>query len=291
MARRWFIATAVVAAAALAVACGGGASKDKMATPAGTSTSAGAATRMATGSASGSPAASPALTGAPATSAATSPAPTSAPAGGGTPPSGGGGPTADAAKAQTLLQAAMITPTDLPAGWKVGSDATQDNAAAATADPTTAASNERCGRLLGRTMVTQPADIVSAYIGGQTVSFFSNATVYATTAGASDCAAEAATRLARPGQLARAFGPLFTDPDKVVVAPVDYPQLADGSFAATLSGQTNASGVVVDLVLLVVGFRKGNVSVVLGSAAQAAPPASELQPLVDKVLGRIAAAQ
>lgn len=252
MARWWY--SVAVAVSALAVACGGGGST-QTATP-------GASTTATVG-------------------ATAAPAATSA----------SGGPTAEAAKAQTLLQAAMITAEDLPAGWKVASDATQDNAAAAAADPATAASNERCGRLLGRTLVTQPADIVTTYIGGETVSFFSNATVYATTQGAIDCAAEAATRLAQPGQLARAFGPLFTEPDKVVIAPVDFPQVGDGSFAATLSGQTNASGVVVDLVLLVVGFRKGNVSVVLGSAAPAAPPASELAPLADKVVARIAAAQ
>src|SRR5438105_69668 len=85
--------------------------------------------------------------------------------------------TAEQAKA--LLDDASLTPTDLPQGWSVMSDSTQDNVAAATADPTHAGSIERCGRLLGRTVANQPPDTASAYLGGETVSFFSTLTAYA----------------------------------------------------------------------------------------------------------------
>jgi len=198
--------------------------------------------------------------------------------------------TADRAKA--LIDGALLTPVDLPgSGWTVGSDTTQDNAAAAAADPTSAASIARCGRLLGRTVTHSPANIVTAFIGGETVAFFSQITVYATDAGATDCAAEAATRLQQPGQLARAFGKLFIDPDKVVVAPVTFPPTGDGSFAATLAEQVSAQGTTVDLTLLVVGFRKGNVTAVVGSASNGTPSLTELTPLVGTVLGRIDAAR
>ena len=287
-----------LASAAMLTACGGGGGS-KTSTPtvapkatAAASSSASAKTATSGVTASGTSAASGST---PSTSGGSTSAPggaATAPISAPTTPAGTtGGPTADAAKAPALLNAAMIVPADLPAGWTTVSDTSQDNAAAAAADPTTAASNTRCGRLLGRTLVTQPADIVSTYLAGQTVSFFSQATAYATTAGAIDCANEAAGKLTQPGQLARAFGTLFTDPDTVVVTPVQFKQVADGSFAATLAGQTNANGVVVDIVVLVVAFREGNVSMVIGSAANTAPSTTELEPLVDLVVGRVAAAQ
>ncbi len=286
---------AALASAAILTACGGG-SSSKTSTPtvapkstAAASPSASSKTAAATGTAATGGGSTPSTSGGSTSApggAATAPitVPTTAP---GTT----GGPTADAASAPGLLNAAMIVPADLPAGWTTASDTTQDNAAAAAADPTTAASNTRCGRLLGRTLVTQPDDIVTAYLAGQTVSFFSQATVYATTAGAIDCSNEAAGKLTQPGQLAKAFGTLFTDPNAVVVTPVDFKQVGDGSFAGTLAGQTNANGVVVDIVVLVVAFREGNVSMVIGSVANTAPPTSELEPLVDLVVGRVAAAQ
>jgi hypothetical protein len=195
-------------------------------------------------------------------------------------------------RAKTLIDSVVLAPKDLPEpGWTVSADTTQDNAAAAAADATTAASNERCGRLLGRTLTTAPPNSVTAFIGGETVAFFSQVTVYATEAGASDCAAEAATKLQQPGQLARAFGKLFIDPDKVAIAPVEYPATGDGSFAATLAGQVSAQGFTIDLTLLVVGFRKGNVTAVVGSARNGTPPVAELTPLVGTVLQRIDAAR
>ncbi|HEX5479362.1 MAG TPA: hypothetical protein VFY79_06535, partial [Dehalococcoidia bacterium] len=195
--------------------------------------------------------------------------------------------------ATAVLDAAMLKPADLPVegGWKVSSDATADNAQASTADPTAAASNERCKRLLGRTATLQPADIQTTYINGETVTFFTSGTVYATASGAADCAAEAATRYQQPGELARAFGPVFTEPDNVVVTPVDFPTIGDGSFAVTLAGRTNANGLVVDLTILAVGFREGAVNMVVGSAAAADPSVDELTPLVTMLDQRIAAAQ
>ncbi len=75
------------------------------------------------------------------------------------------------------------------------------------------------------------------------------------------------------------------------MTPVSYPIVADGSFAATLSGQILVGGAPVDLTVLIVAFRKGNVAAVVGSAAASAPSTDELAPLVDLVIGRIAAAQ
>ncbi|MDE3096111.1 MAG: hypothetical protein KGK07_08930 [Chloroflexota bacterium] len=192
-------------------------------------------------------------------------------------------------QARALLARASLEPADLPAGWKVMSDTTTDNAAAAAADPSSAASNTRCGRLLGRTVADQPADPVPAFISGQTVSYFSSLTVYATAAGATDCSNEAAARYQQPGELAKAFGTLFTDPKAVVVKPVTFPATGDGSFAATLAGKVNVSGTIIDLTVLVVGFRKGNVTAVVGSAANEAPPMADLTPLVNLVLRRISA--
>jgi hypothetical protein len=197
------------------------------------------------------------------------------------------------AEATALLDAILLKPADLAPGvWTVMSDSTATNADAAQADPTTAASNERCGRLLARTLTNQPEDITVAFIGGETLSYFSTATVYATEAGADDCSAEAATRLAQPGELARAFGSIFIDPDAVQVALADFPPVAEGQFSATLTGQIDAQGLVLDLTILIVAFQSENVTAVVGSARSGSvPPADELAPYAELVLARLQANQ
>ena len=173
------------------------------------------------------------------------------------------------------------------------SDTSLDNAAAAAADPSSAASIERCGRLAGRLVTNQPADTVSAYLGGTIVTAFSQLTVYSTAAGAADCSAEGAAKFAAPGALARAFGSVFVNPDAVVVTPVDYPTVGDGSFATALTGEINAAGTVVGLQIVIVAFLKGNTSAVVGIAYSplTIPTTTELEPLVSLVLQRITANQ
>lgn len=279
-------ASLLVSAAAIASACGGSSKKDATTTPAAQST-APAKTAAATTPAK-TPAAGPTAVATPA------PANTPAPGGASTPAAASSsGKTYNATQAKALLDEASLTPKDLTGPvWNIASDVTQDNAAAAAADPTSATPSERCGRLLGRTVNNQPMDVVSAFLGGESVAQFSTITVYATEAGAIDCATEAATRYQQPGELARAFGPTFVDPVAVQVALVDYPQVADGSFAATLTGKVNAAGTVVDITILVVGFRKGNVSAAVGTAHSAGSIlTSEMTPLVDLVLQRISANQ
>jgi hypothetical protein len=260
---RVFAATAIVAAIFVA-ACGGGSNRGATSTP-DTGSPTAAATVRAT--ATVAPTVAPAATS-----------------------SGQTSTTLTAEQAKTLIDNAVLTPKDLPTGWTIMGDTTQDNAAAATADPAHAASIERCGRLLGRTVTNQPPDTVTAYLGGETVSFFSTLTAYATAAGASDCASETAVRYAQPGEFARAFGQLFIDPNAVKITTVDYPQVGDASFAATLEGMINAAGTQVDLTILIVAFRDGNVTGAVGSAAQAAPMTTELKPYVDLVLQRVNAA-
>ena len=172
-------------------------------------------------------------------------------------------------------------------------DVSQDNAAAATADPVSATSIERCGRLAGRLVTNQPQDVVSSYLAGTAVSYFSQLTVYKTATGAADCAAEAAKRLQAPGELARAFGAVFKDPDAVKVQPVDYPPTADGSFAFALTGDIDAAGTVVQLQIVVVSFRKGNVNAVVGTATSPLtnPTAADLGKYVNLVLQRISGNQ
>jgi hypothetical protein len=257
---RILVAGAIVAAV-FAAACGGS-SKSATSTPEAPASPTAAATVRATATAASTPA--PATTG----SAQT-------------------GTTLTAEQAKTLIDNASLMPKDLPTGWTVMSDTTQDNAAAATADPAHASSIERCGRLLGRTVTNQPADTVTAYLGGETVSFFSTLTAYATAAGALDCSNETAQRYAQPGEFAKAFGQLFIDPAGVKITTVDYPQVGDASFAATLEGQINAAGTQVGLTILIVAFRDGNVTGAVGSAAQAAPTTAELKPYVDLVLQRV----
>lgn len=194
--------------------------------------------------------------------------------------------------ATALLERALLKLADLPPDFANASDTLTDNAAATQARPADADLNQRCGRLLGRTIVNNASDTVSTYLAGQTVSFFSTGTVYATSQGASECAAANAARLAAPGALAREFGPLYVNPDAVNITPVEFPQVADGSFAATLDGDINAMGLTVNLTILVVGFRNGNVTGAVGSARGATiPPTDELKPLVDLVVSRITESQ
>jgi hypothetical protein len=173
------------------------------------------------------------------------------------------------------------------------SDTSLDNAAAAAADPSSAAAIDRCGRLAGRLVTNQPGDTVSAYLGGTIVTAFSQLTVYSTAAGAADCSAEGAAKFSAPGALARAFGSVFVSPDAVVVTPVDYPTVGDGSFATALTGEINAAGTVVGLQIVIVAFLKGNTSAVVGIAYSplTVPTTTELKPLVDLVLQRITANQ
>jgi len=197
------------------------------------------------------------------------------------------------AEAAPLLDAVLLKPADLPGTWNVMSDTTSTNADAAQADPANAASNERCGRLLSRTLVSQAGDVVQAFIGGETLAYFSMGTVFATAEGATDCSNEQAARLgSSPGELARAFGQLWIDPDAVQVAVASFPPVGDASFSATLTGQISASGTTLDLTVLIVAFRAGNMTAVVGSARSGSTPAAdELAPYVDLVEARIRANQ
>jgi hypothetical protein len=192
-----------------------------------------------------------------------------------------------------MAQSVPLVPTDAGPGWAVSTDVVSDNATAAAADPSRGASFERCGRLTGRTVALQPPmdQLAPRYLDGQSVAFFTSMTVYATDAGAIDCGNEAASRFGSCADLARAFGTLFIDPNQVTCAPADFTQVGDGSIAGTLTGKILAGGLEVDLTVLAVAFRKGNVGAIVGSAAASAPSSAELAPLVDRVIGRIAAAQ
>lgn len=256
LARRMVIAAGVVAMAVAAAACSGSSASNTTA-----SAPAGGSTVVATG-----------------TAGVNTPQPD------GTPITAG--------EAATLLDSSLLKPADLPnpeLAWKVASDTSQDNAAAATADPTSAASNTHCGRLLARTITNQPDNIVGAFIAGQTVSYFSTATVFAQPSGAADCAAEAATQYQQqPASLVKAFGGLFMDPTAVEIKQVTFPPIGDSSGAFTLAGKVNASGTIIDLTVLIVAFREGAVNAVVGAAANAAPSSDELEPLAGLVLRRIA---
>jgi hypothetical protein len=199
----------------------------------------------------------------------------------------------DETQAKALLDEASLKPADVAADWKTTADTSTDNAAAAAADPTTAASNERCGRLAGRLVTNGPADVSTAYLTGEIVAAFSQLTVYATADGAADCAAEGAVRFQEPGAVARAFGTIFKDPNAVTAVPVTYPQVGDGSFATALRGDIDAGGLTVQLQIVFVAFRKGNTTAVVGVAMSplTTPSTKELQPYVDLTLQRIAANQ
>jgi hypothetical protein len=193
------------------------------------------------------------------------------------------------ADATSILERILLQLSDLPAGWTVMSDDTQDNASAIQANPDDAALFEECRRLLSRTTTYQPEDLINSFLGGETLSFFSTATVYATEDGAARCAQRTAERLAEPGGLARQFGGLFINPEAVVVEGVEWPAVGEASFAATLTGQIEAAGTTIDLTILVVGFRDGNLTGAVGSARSGStPPNDELAPYVDLVVARIA---
>ncbi|MBI5287964.1 MAG: hypothetical protein HY873_03205 [Chloroflexi bacterium] len=240
--------------------------------------------------------ATPAETALPATAAASAAAAT--PATAATPratlPPTTAGADLDEASAAALINAVVLVPEDLDviAPWTLQSDTTADNAAFAAAQPEQAGDVEACGRLVGRTVTLQPEDIINAFIGGQTLTFFSQVTVYKNPDGATACANTAAQRLAAPGALARQFGGVFIDPAAVVVTPVEFPSVAEGSFAATLTGQTNAQGTIVDITILVVAFKSGSATVAVGSVRSGAtPPQDELKQYVDLVLQRLEANQ
>jgi len=290
-------AAAAIIMAGVAIAtwgCGGGGGAKQTPTPGAAATSTPRAATPTASSGSTAPtsaAAAPTPAEAAAAPTPAAAAPTTAPPPP-APPAPPAGKTYTAEQATALVNAASLTPADLPAGWKIQSDTTTDNAAAAAADPVAAPGITRCVRLTGRTVTNFPADPIAAFIGGTTLSFFTTATAYATVDGAADCAIEAGVRFQQPGELAKAFGSVFVDPASVAVAPFTYAQVADGSFAATLTGKVNASGTTIDLTILIVAFRKGNVTAVVGSARSGqTPPAAELTPLVDRVIGRIVALQ
>ncbi len=264
--RRWPLAILAMASIAFA-ACGDDATSDP--TPANTAVSQATASGAAASPSSAAPTAAPAKTSAPRTP----------------------GAPFTLADAQSLIEAAHLKPSDikdLNNTWKVQTDNLQDNDAYTATAPEQAPLVEKCGRLLGRTVVLQPKDILTAFIGGETLSFFTQMTAYKDTEGASVCAADTAQRLAAPGALARQFGEVFVNPDAVIVTPVAYPATGDGSFAATLTGQSNAQGQIIDLTILVVGFKSGNVSAAVGSVRSGStPPQEELKEYVDLVLQRI----
>jgi polyhydroxybutyrate depolymerase len=189
------------------------------------------------------------------------------------------------ALATELIDAAALKPADLGGDWKVAADATTDNAAAAAADPASADSIARCGRLDGRTLTNSPGDVVSAYLNGSIVAAFSQFTVYATAAGANDCAAQAAAS----GTVAKGYHALFVHPDAVIETPVAYPPVGDDSTATSLTGDFDSGGTVVSLQIVIVSFRKRNTLAVVGVAyaPKPAPSTDEVSPLVDLVLRRI----
>ena len=66
-------------------------------------------------------------------------------------------------------------------------------------------------------------------------------------------------------------------------------ELVDAVFVQAIATGEETLG-QVDLTILVVAFRDGNVTGAVGSAAQAAPMTAELKPYVDLVLQRVNAA-
>jgi hypothetical protein len=287
------VASAAAGTMVLAVACGGGSDSKKTPTSSAGTTPAPTAARTSATTAAAKPATTaPARTATTASRAATSASGTT-PSAANTPAATTGGAEFDATQAQALLDEASLLPRDIGADWAITADSTTDNAAAAAADAAGAPSFERCGRLLGRLVTNGPKDVVSAYLGGTIVAAFSQLTVYKTAAGAADCATEGATRFAQPGALARAFGTIFVNPDAVTVQQLEYPQIGNGSFAAALTGDINASGQTVQLQIVIVAFRNGNTTAVVGVAYAplTTPSTKELKPYVDLVAGRIAANQ
>lgn len=190
--------------------------------------------------------------------------------------------------ATEMLGAILLTPADMPAAWVIQSDTSVDNAAAAAANPDQAASIERCGRLLSRTITNFPPDSVAAFLAGSSLSFFSTATVYSTATGAADCAAENAAQAVAPCDVADQFGQVFVNPDAVTERVAEYPQVGDGSFACYLTGEIDAGGMPLTITILVVGLLRGNTTAAVGSAYSGIdPPTAELEPFVDAVVSRI----
>ena len=188
--------------------------------------------------------------------------------------------TAHDAAAQ--ISAASLTLADLPGGWTILTDTAGIPDANATA----------CGWLGSRTVTNLTPDPLQAYINVDTLAFFSNVTSYATEAGATDCAQRAAAGFRTSGDIARSFGTLFIDPNAVVVTQVSYPQVGDSSIAGTLTGKIKVQANIIDLTVLVVVYRKGNVTGAVGSARSGqTPPFDELTPFINKVIGRLAATQ
>lgn len=282
--------SALAVGALLASACGGGSKKDTTATASPQAKTAAATAPAKTPTAGGASPTTGATTAAP--SAPATPAPAAATAVDSAPPPPSG-KTYTEVQAKALLDDASLKPADVGPDWSIMSDKPTNNAEAAAADPVGGASFERCGRLAGRLLTDSPKDVVSAYLGGMIVAAFSSITVYSTAAGAADCAAEGAVRYAKPGELARAFATVFVNPDAVVVKPVEYPQVGDGSFATSLTGDINAAGTVVQLQIVFVAFLKGNTTAVVGvaTAPLTNPSTTELKPFVDIVSQRVAANQ
>jgi hypothetical protein len=194
--------------------------------------------------------------------------------------------------ARSLLNAAALSPRDFTGSWTATTDLIQDNAAVAAADPALGASAARCGRLLGRTVVLQPADLLTAYLSGKPVTAFHELIVYASAAGAADCSAELQQRYRQPGELARALG-VFDDPAATQLAIVDFPTVGNESFAATLDGLVTVGPYHAGVNLFLVMFRAGNIVAVVGVVrhhnAETTGP-EMLTPLLNILLARIAAA-
>ena len=303
----WALLIAVVLIPLSLVACGGTSHGDDDPTPprsaTGTATTA-APTARTTGVATSSPAAGVVTHAAgDSTPEAQVPAPQDAPGNAGAPsgpvdtsivpptpalpqaPPLGAAPssrTYTTQEASTQVNAASLTLADLPARWTVLTDT-------AGAPDANAAS---CGWLRSRTVSNLAPDPVQSFINVETLSFLTNATAYATEAGAIDCSQRAAAGFRTSGDIARAFGSLFIDPDAVVVAQVSYPQVGDSSIAGTLTGKIKVEGNIIDLTVLIVVYRKGNVTGVVGSARSGAtPPFAELTPLINTVIARLSTTQ
>lgn len=206
------------------------------------------------------------------------------------PPSEPEGRAFTLADAETIVTSVLLSPDDLEGDWEITSDQRVDNAAAAAAAPDRASLFEQCGRLLNRTIQNTPLDPVTTFLAGDTLAFFSTVTVYATRSGARVCVDEESVRLQQPGELARAVGDVFVDPDAVVVTPIEFPSIGETSFAATLAGPIETGGTIINVTVLLVGFLEGQVSGAVGSVRVMAPPVDELASLASLVVERIAAA-
>ena len=194
------------------------------------------------------------------------------------------------AQAQTFLATVFIKPSDLGSDWSTTTDLIQDNATVAAADPTLGASAARCGRLLGRTVVLQPANVVAAYLASRPATAFTQVVVYATAAGAADCGAELRQRYQQPGKLATALG-VFDDPASAEMAVADFPTVGSESLAATISGTVTVGPYHAGVNIFLVMFRTGNVVAVVGVARHpnaVYSGAEMLTPILNLLLQRFA---